>query len=86
MKIFIPSYKDYSIGLTIGMTSAGLVIYLLAAIVPACTPNFTQADAKHVENHNQTIERCKAEGREAGTYIAYQACKDDAGIKDGVSP
>lgn len=37
-------------------------------------------DQAHIANHALTLERCKAEGREAGSYAAYDACKKDAGI------
>jgi hypothetical protein len=66
----------------LGCLSAVLVAYF----VMACGPTLTPEDTIHVAGHTLTIERCKAEGREAGTYAAYQACKDDAGIKEGVSP
>lgn len=37
-------------------------------------------DTAHIAAHGLTLERCKAEGREAGSYAAYEACKKDGGL------
>lgn len=85
MKFFKPSKADYSIGLAIGMTAAILVTYLIAAC-SSPPPPMSEHDIKHVKTHKQTIDYCMAVGRDAGTYAAYDNCKAEAGIVDGVSP
>jgi hypothetical protein len=54
--------------------------FLINLSLMACSPAITPEDAVHIANHGVTLERCKAEGREAGSYQAYEDCKKDAGI------
>jgi hypothetical protein len=72
-------FKNTLLGTLLGLAGGFIIIGCPNA-------NLNPEEIRHVDKHNTTIEKCKAEGREAGSYAAYQACKDDAGIKDGVSP
>lgn len=54
-----------------------LVLVLMSCSKPALTPE----DNLHIEALGKKLDICKAEGREAGSYQAYEDCKKDAGIK-----
>jgi len=54
----------------------------IAVDTGACASPVPSANAgKELEYHAAKLIKCRSEGREAGTYAAYEACKKDAGIE-----
>lgn len=41
----------------------------------------TAEQGLQLKAHDETLTKCRAEGRDAGSYAAYEACKKDAGIQ-----
>lgn len=37
-------------------------------------------DIEHTAHHQATLAKCMAEGRDAGSYAVFEACKRDGGI------
>lgn len=67
-------------------TFVGTILVIIAAVIMTHLVGCADAplrpeDTAHIAQHGLTLERCKAEGREAGSYAAYEACKRDGGIQ-----
>ena len=59
--------------------SATIAVFLF---IGACASPVPSAKAgKELEDHAAKLIKCRSEGREAGTYAAYEACKKDAGVE-----
>jgi len=55
---------------------------LLVVLAMACGPTLTPAEAADLAQHAATLAKCRAEGKDAGSYAAYEACKQDAGLAE----
>ena len=54
----------------------------IAVDTGACAAPSPSAKAgRELEEHAAKLLKCRSEGREAGTYSAYEACKKDAGVE-----
>jgi len=52
---------------------------LIFTLAIACGSKLSQPSAaagKGIADHADMLEKCRAEGREAGSYAVYENCKD----------
>lgn len=57
------------------------VIATAIALASCGGPTLTPTDRAELETHAAKLAACQEQGREAGTYAAYEACKLDAGLR-----
>lgn len=55
-------------------------VFTVGPIV-ACKPSLSPEAEKAIAAHANGLAECRAEGRDAGSFRAYEACKRDAGIE-----
>ncbi len=68
----------------------GLILLALACVyayfAQGCSPAH-QGVVLDVAGHSLALRECRAEGRDAGSYLVYSQCADEAdwkfGLKDG---
>lgn len=58
----------------------------MLAMLPQCTPTLSSGDRSDLADTAGKLAKCQAEGREAGTYAAYEDCKVRAGLGDSGAP
>lgn len=58
-----------------------LIAFVLLATVACASPQPSAKVGADLEAHAAKLLKCRGEGREAGTYAAYEACKKDAGVE-----
>lgn len=52
---------------------------LIFTLLVACGSKLAQpsaASGKSIADHADMLEKCRSEGREAGSYAVYEGCKD----------
>ena len=55
----------------------------LALALAACNgygSSSPPAEPSAIEKRAYVLDECRSQGREAGSYAAYEACKADAGV------
>ncbi len=63
------------------MNYLSVTVAALLFIGACAAPSPSAKAGKELEDHAAKLLKCRSEGREAGTYAAYEACKKDAGVE-----
>lgn len=60
-----------------------IATFEVASVVMSCGAFIEKpgaAEGREIEDHAAKLLKCREEGRDAGSYKAYEDCKKDAGL------